>query len=270
MQCTAKRLSSCCALIAFCIVLCSGSLKAQFRNNEISRDKWSVGVEGGWMKNMQSGIFHLICKCPVQEGIGNSGIGGLFIEFQRNSYLSFGMKLGLDSKSTSTSTIIRDTAVITYFEKDSIASGPFALTRNVDVSATYFFFAPYFKISPFGEGVFIQIAPEFGILTSSRLTHTRELPSSQITLDNGQVISNVRFENGNQKEALQDGAIPNVRSSRIALNFSVGYDIPVFENFSIMPQASYNYPLTSVNTDPNESDWKISSYTLTLGIKYLI
>ncbi len=251
-------------------MVCSSSLKAQIQNNEILHDTWSIGAEGGWMKNVQEGSFQLICKCSVDAGKGNSAMASFFIEFAKNQYVCFGMKLGLDNKLTSTSTTFRDTAVITYVEMDSIASGSFSMVRLVDLSATYFFFAPYFMITPFGEGVFIQVAPEIGILTSSRLTHTRAIPNTQITLDNGDVITNVRFENGIQKETLQDGVIPNVRSLRIALLVGVGYDIPIFANFSLIPQASYNYPLTTMSTNPKESDWKISSFALTLALKYRI
>ena len=235
----------------------------------IFRNSYSIGAEGGWMNNWQIGSFQLVCKCPVPAGSGSSGIGALFYEVEKNKYISFGMKIGLEHQSTSSSTTVRDTAVITYIQQDSVASGAFTITRKVDVSATYFFFAPYLKASPFGEGLFIQIAAEYGILTSSRLTHARIAPN-MITLSNGQAIKNVKFENGSQQEVLQDGSIPDVRNSRIALLFGIGYDIPIFTNFSLLPQASYNYPLTELTTNPNESGWKISSFVLMLGLKYKI
>jgi hypothetical protein len=272
-MCESRR-CLCSFIFSLLIILSySTSLKGQVRSTtdfveqNTPSPSFSIGAEGGWMRNSQSGSFQLICKCTSEDGKGNSGIGALFAEFKVNSYLAFGIKLGLDHKSTLESSTITDTATIVNFSNGSIEPGVIPVNRVITVTATYFFFAPYYKISPFGEGFFIQIAPELGILMSSNLTHTR-MTNGTVTLSNGDVITNVRFQNGTQQETLQDGAITDVRNTRIALLFVAGYDIPIFGNFSIFPEASYNFPLTNISTSANDSNWKISSFALTLGLKY--
>ena len=111
------------------------------------------------MNNWQIGSFQLVCKCPVPAGSGSSGIGALFYEVEKNKYISFGMKIGLEHQSTSSSTTVRDTAVITYIQQDSVASGAFTITRKVDVSATYFFLRPILRQVRLEKGYLFKLPP---------------------------------------------------------------------------------------------------------------
>ncbi|MFI5263389.1 MAG: hypothetical protein ACHQM6_02610 [Candidatus Kapaibacterium sp.] len=231
------------------------------QNKPIS--SFSIGVEGGWINNVQSGSFQ-----NTQGGKGNSAIGTLFFEYDQNEFFSFGMRIGLDHKLTSAASIVTEAVTVVPAQSDSVLTGTLNTLKDAEVSATYFYFAPYFKFSPFGRGAFIQIAPELGILTGSNLTSVRKITDNKATLSDGEVISNVRFYNGTQEETLYDGEIQDVKHTRIALFLTAGYDIPVFGNFLISPQASYNLALTNISTAPYANNWKISSFAFTLGLRY--
>jgi hypothetical protein len=199
-------------------------------------------------------------------------MGNLFVDYEINDNFTFGMKFGLDSKSISTSSPTLQEATLVFagpsHANDSAVTGTLPMTRDVNVRATYFFFAPYFKFSPFGRGAFLQIAPEIGILTSSNLTHIRTLASSTVTLSDGTIITNVKFDNGTQQQTLEDVNIRGAKSTRIAMLFAAGYEIPIFQNFSLLPQASYNMALSHISDDAGDNNWKISSFALILGLKY--
>ena len=122
-------------------------------------------------------------------------------------------------------------------------------------------------MSPFGSGLFLQFAPEFGSLLTSQNTITRELPN-QIIRVNGDTIANPLFANGTTKETLEDGPIQGVNKLRIAIFFPAGYDFRLLKYLSIVPEASYNLPLTTISSSSGSSNWKISSLVLALAIKY--
>ena len=229
---------------------------------------WSIGAEGGWMRNIQSGSF-VTCGCPISydEGKGNSGAAVIFIQLELSNYISLGSSFGVERIYTTGSKNSNDNFNLIY-SIDSIRIGNFPVTRIADVSVTYISFVPYIKIAPFGKGFFFLGAPEFGYLTSSHLSDTRSL-NSTITLQNGETLSKVRFQNGSSTETLQDSSIPSANKLRIAALFSIGYDIPILDNFSLMPQANYNLALTNVSSDPKTNiGWKISSWALMLGVRY--
>src|SRR5438876_9954667 len=95
----------------FSVFLCS-KLDAQNILAE-GRHFISIGAEGGWMRNLQSGSFKSNCDCESSGGKGNSGLASVFLEFELNPYLSFGAKFGLDLKSTSSSRNVTDEIVAT-------------------------------------------------------------------------------------------------------------------------------------------------------------
>ena len=231
-----------------------------------------IGIELGLGSHMQSGTFQAICQCEFASGSGNGFLGGLLFELPVSYEWTFGFGIKFDFKNFTTSRVIHDTAVITYVEKDSIASGPFGFTRIGSVKETFLVLAPFIRYEFFRNGPFVQAGPGIGFLLSSNFTHTRELNSSTITLDNGQVITNVRFENGTRSETLESGKIINAATARISALVTAGWDIPVGDNAVIAPMITYDFPFTTVR--PNfvgingAADWKISTLYFSIGLKY--
>ncbi len=231
-----------------------------------------IGIELGMGSHIQTGTFQAICKCEFSGGSGNGFLGGLLFELPVSYEWTFGLGVKFDFKNFTTSTVVHDTAVITYVEKDSISSGPFGFTRNGSVKETFLVLAPFVRYEFFRNGFFLQAGPGIGFLISSKFTHTRELNNSTITLDNGDVIHNVRFENGTRSETLESGKIASAVSTRISALVTAGWDIPVGDNAVIAPMVTYDFPFTTVR--PNllgingAADWKISSLYFTVGLKY--
>ena len=231
-----------------------------------------IGVELGLGTHSQNGQFQAICKCEFSGGSGSGFLGGLLFELPVSYEWTFGLGLKFDFKNFTTTTVVHDTAVITYVEKDSIASGPFGFTRNGSVKETFLTIAPFVRYEFFRNGFFLQAGPGIGFLLSSNFTHTRELNSSTIILDNGQTITNVRFENGTRSETLESGKIVNAATTRISALVTAGWDIPVGDNAVIAPMITYDFPFTTVR--PNSigasgaTDWKITTLYFSVGLKY--
>lgn len=191
----------------------------------------------------------------------------MFIEFEANKYISFGAKLGLDFKTTASSYNTKDTSTIAYNNNNQVVDAYVNQIAKADIRLTYMIIAPYINITPFGSGFFVQIAPEFGSLITSNLTFTREL-QKPVILSNGDTIKNALFLNGTNKETLEDGPIQEANKLRIAILFSTGYEFRIFKNLFILPEASYNLPLTRISNSALSSNWEISSFVLALAIKY--
>ena len=173
----------------------------------------SIGAEGGWMRNLQSGSFRSYCECaPTHEGKGNNGLASIFVEFELNPYISLGAKFGLDFKSTISSQNGTEKLLAYNVTNDSIFAGNLDIVSSITISAKYLFFAPLITFTPFRQGFFIQFAPEFGSLTSSNITQTREL-------SNTSTQESLRLGNGTRKETLEDESIPEANKLRVALLF---------------------------------------------------
>jgi hypothetical protein len=250
------------------VVICP-KLKAQEPTSE-EKHSLLIGVEGGWMRNQQSGSFKSGCGCkPFEDGKGNSGMAAAFIEFKTNKYITFGAKLGLDLKSISSSHYNEDSLYLVDKNSDQVVFAKMNYPLSVDVHLTYLYFSPFISFTPFGTGFFLLAAPEFGNLISSHIIATRQLPNP-VVLSNGDTIKNALFQNGKTSEKLDDGPIQDVNKLRIAILFSAGYDFRILNNLSIVPEATYNLPLTTISSGTRSSNWKISSYAFELGIKYRI
>jgi len=218
------------------------------------------------MKNIQSGGFKTACGCASQDGKGNSGIGSVNFDFEVNKYFSIGAKIGFDSKSTSSSGSVRDSAMVRYSPGDSAVLAVYDINSTTEIRASYLFFSPYLSYTPFGTGFFVQLSPEFGSILSSNITQTRELPNKVIVAGKD-TITNIRFQNGTRSETLENEQIKEANKLRIAIFFSAGYDFNIANNFSILPQVSYNLPLTNISNSAQSTNWKIASYAFSLGLK---
>jgi hypothetical protein len=233
----------------------------------------SVGAQGGWMKNTQSGSFQSNCGCTFENGKGNSGTGSVFIELGAIDNISLGINFGFDYNSISSSVLVNDTATLTFSNNSEVTSGRFAFLRNTSANASYIFAAPYVKVSPLGLGFYIKASPEFGYLTNSNFTESRELQNSKIIIISQMgdtvILDKVRFQNGGSSETLQDSLISDAKSLRVSILLSAGYDVPITKNLSLFPEVTYDLPLTNVSSSPKASNWKVSSYSFNLGMKYI-
>ncbi len=128
------------ALTGFSVCICR-ILKAQ----EVSPDEKhsiSIGAEGGWMLNQQSGSFNSNCGCePFENGKGNSGIAAFSVELELNRYISFGAKFSLDIKSTSSSYDSKDSGTVVYNNGSQFGTAYFDIIYRDNLRSTYLFIA---------------------------------------------------------------------------------------------------------------------------------
>ncbi len=225
----------------------------------------SLGGEGMWQMNEQLGSFNANCNCqPFQNGDGNSQSISISGEIRLSPLFSIGGILGMDFKSTTSSYRLRDTGVVSYDHNSKVTTAYFYILSTAGVNLKYLFIAPYIRFAPFHTGLFLQMAPQIGSLLRSNVIHIHEL-EEPIILPSGDTAL---FANGTNKETIDDGPIHRVNQLRIALLFSLGYDLLVSNHFSIVPQLKYDMPITTVLTTAQPTDWKIYSLGIELGARY--
>jgi hypothetical protein len=245
------------------LFFCVRSTNAQF-TSEKEKSTWSIGAEGGWMWHQQMGSF-IDCTCrdlEFQNGKGKAPTISVFTEFKINNFFAIGGSFGYNSRIITVSQDDSTDATIGYSD-GKVRHGTFSVLRTDEVSTTYLSIDAYLKFSPFGYGLFFLLAPEIEKLQSSNLTDKVKLQN------NPDSLRDLRFQNGTNEETLANGAIPNVNKLRIALLLAAGYEIPLFNRFSLMPQIKYDYPITKIAEDSKtSSNWKIASWDLSLAFKY--
>ncbi len=231
-----------------------------------------IGVELGFGQHTQNGTFQAACKCTFENCTGSGFLGGLLFELPVSYEWTIGLGVKLDLKSLTCVTNVLDTATITYSPGDSASSGSFKFERDGDIKETFLTIAPFVRYEFFRNGPFLQAGPGIGFLVSSKFTHTRVLNSSTITLDNGQTITNVRFQNGTRTETLEDGKIANAVTTRISALLTAGWDIAIGDHSVIAPMITYDLPFTNVRPDfvgaDGAANWKITSLYISVGLKY--
>jgi hypothetical protein len=241
------------------------NIRAQFADNTEQKRIWSVGIEGSYLRNTQSGGFRTNCNCgPYKDGTGNTSLLDMFGEYQLSKNVTLGLRSGLDSKLITSSIILKEDAAVnvTHGNTDTVIYLiGFPLNSTTEMKLSYYFFSPYIKVFPFTEGVFFAAGAQFGFLTSSNLRYWRSI----IPLDS---FPGIHFPDGKNYETLQDGPVAGVRTLRVSALLSAGYELEVFPSFSTIVTAAYDIPFNDVSTDSKISGTKISSLLLTLGLKY--
>jgi hypothetical protein len=227
-----------------------------------------IGVELGLGLHTQEGQFQADCGCTFPSGSGNGFLGGLLFELPVSYQWTFGLGLKFDLKGYKTSVFVTDTATIYYTANDSVSRGNIDFQRNGTVKETFFTLAPFVRYDFFRNGPFIQAGPGIGFVLTNHFTHTRDLLTSTVTLQDNTQISNVSFENGTRSQVLQDGKIDNALGTRISAILTAGWNIPVGDNAVIAPMFTYDLPFTKVRDDILAQGWKIQSMFFTVGLKY--
>jgi hypothetical protein len=194
-----------------------------------------AGVEVGIGLNRQEGTFNAACNCEFSDGKGTGFIGNLVFELPLNYDWAVTFKAGINAMSTTSDQVVIDNATIRYEPGDSLASGQIKFNRNGAVNTTYLTVLPGVKYQFFRGGPFIQLSAGLGFLMSSSFTHTRQLLSSTVVMEDGTVLEGVTFENGTMEETLEDGEIQDAEKMRISAVIGGGYDIPLSDKAIIAP-----------------------------------
>lgn len=229
-----------------------------------------AGVEVGLGLNRQEGSFDAACGCTFTDGKGTGFLGDLVFELPLNYDWGITLKAGIHALSHTSDQLLTDKATIRYEPDNTVDTGTINFNRHGETKATYFTITPGVKYQFLRGGPFLQLGAGIGILMSSSFTHTRQLTSTDVVLQNGQVVHDVTFENGTLEETLQDGEIKDVKKMRFSVAFGGGYDISITDKAILTPMVVYDFPLTTMTDDPTANGWKISTLQLLVGIKYVL
>lgn len=232
-----------------------------------------IGVELGLGAHQQQGTYQAICHCQFEGGSATGFLGGLLFELPLNYEWTIGLGAKLDFKGLNNTSLVGDTASLRLEGKqDSVLSGTVYLQRTGSVRETFLTLAPFVRYEFYRNGPFVQAGPGISFLLSSNFKHVRELLGSTLTLvdnaGNSAKYNNIHFENGTNTEELENHTIDNVKTLRLGLLLTVGYDIPVGDNSVIAPMLTYDLPLTTVRDNILSKDWKISTIFFSVGLKY--
>ncbi len=232
-----------------------------------------IGVELGLGSHQQQGTYQAICHCQFEGGSATGFLGGLLFELPLNYEWTIGLGAKFDFKGLNNTTLVGDTATLLLPQQgDSVARGTVFLQRTGTVRETFLTLAPFVRYEFYRNGPFVQAGPSIGFLLSSNFKHVRELLGSTITLvdnaGNSAKYNNIHFANGTNTEELENHKIDNVKTLRLGLLLTVGYDIPVGDNSVIAPMLTYDLPLTTVRDNILSKDWKISTIFFSVGLKY--
>jgi hypothetical protein len=230
-----------------------------------------AGVEVGIGLNRQEGTFNAACNCEFADGKGTGFIANLVFELPLNYDWAISLKAGVNAMTTASDVIVIDNATIRYEPGDSLATGKIRFNRHGDVSTTYLTLIPGVKYQFFRGGPFIQLGAGIGFLVlGNSFTHTRQLSSSTVVLEDGSTVEGVTFESGTLEETLEDGEIKDVEKLRLSAIISAGYDIPLSDKALISPMVGYDFPFTTLRSNSTATDWKISSLQLMVGLKFIL
>jgi hypothetical protein len=229
-----------------------------------------AGVELGLGLHRQEGTFDAACGCTFSDGKGTGFIGDLVFELPLDYDWAISLKAGIHALGHTSDQLLTDKATIRYQPNDMVDTGTIKFNRHGEVKATYFTVTPGIRYQFMRGGLFLQLGAGIGFLMSSSFTHTRQLTSTDVVLQNGTVVHDVTFENGTLEETLQDGAIQGVKSTRFSALLGGGYDISVTDKAILTPMIVYDFPFTTMSDDPSADGWKISSLQLLVGLKYVL
>jgi hypothetical protein len=219
----------------------------------------SIGFEFGVGQNSQSGTS------SFSDGKGTGWSGSAFFELPVGNDFNVGMKAGYDRENTSSTTPENETVVLRT--SDGTQAANISDNRIAVLNISFLHFAPFIQYQVLHSDFFVQAGAGISVLLSSNITQTRQLPSnSTVTFSNGQTINNLTFTNGTTSESIQNGSIAAITNPQFSGQLSAGYNFR-FGMVSIAPMVNYDYPFSS-NSNPNGSNWKISTISGSIAMKF--
>jgi hypothetical protein len=220
----------------------------------------SFGFELGVGQNSLSGTS------SFSGGKGTGWSGSTFFELPIGNDFNVGLNAGYDRENTSTTTPENENIVVVIPNNNQAETANVSDNRIAVFNISFFHFDPFIQYQVLHSDFFIQVGAGISVLSSNQLTQTRELTNRTITLANGTTTNNVTFANGTTSETIQDGSIAGITNPQFSGLLSAGYNFR-FGMVSIAPMINYDYPFTT-NTSPNGNNWKISTISSSIAMKF--
>ncbi len=174
---------------------------------------------------------------------GGGASAGVGFEYIPEKNLSVGINLMIDDKTGNFKI-----APFTDFEGDYIIEyGP---DISLDVNLSYFVLNPFVKYH--FAGLYLEVGPSLGIVQNK---DTKLLSGYTVRTITGEFVTSGAVET--------EEKIENTKT-RFSLPIGLGYEIK-FSSFKFFLEGRYDIGLTKVAKD---TDWKVSSFQLFLGLRY--
>jgi hypothetical protein len=225
----------------------------------------SFGFEFGVGQNTQLGTMTCDCGSSFTGGKGTGWSGSAFYELPVAQDFFAGIKVGFVRENTSITVPSNDIVVVGLPNSSQLDTTAVQDNRVASVTLSFLRFAPYIQYQILHSGFFVQVGAGISVLLSSNFTQTRQLTGNSVTF-NGQTYNNLTFLNGTTSETIQSGSFGSIANPQFSGLLSAGYNFR-FGIVSVAPMVNYDYPF-STNNSPNETNWKISTISGSIGMKF--
>lgn len=225
-----------------------------------------IGFELGAGQTTQEGSFTAPCGCTFSSGSGTDFIGSILYERRLSRVFSGGVKAGADSKRFLSSHIYvypNPTQAMTSSGSTETFTN-FSLQDNGEVTTTYVTLAPYLKYNVLGTLIFVQAAPELGVLAYSHFYQHRNNLSG--TNSNGQNVTGLRYPSGISDTTLENNPLQDISTIRFSALLSAGIDLAIM-GIAISPTITFDLPFSDVRP-VNENGWRLSSLYGSVTFKF--
>lgn len=227
-----------------------------------------LGATIGFGQNFQTGSLFVECpNCEFLDGNKFNFTIGLYYEKTVFSGVLLGMDALFSTGGLSSSYLENETVEVIDPTSDFRDNVVIPFRHTADLSLQDISFVPYVKLEPF-KFIFLKFGLSYNMNISSNLTHTKELLKREVTLSNG-VVSSVKLADSKTNIiTIQDGEFKELEKSYLAINPSIGFNIPFDAKRKIVfsPWFTYSLPLSNMAT--NSKDFKVNKWLLMLSIGF--
>ncbi len=259
-------------IILVCINLFNVELIAQRFANPIDptgiEKPAYLGAIIGLGQNFQSGSMYVDCaNCEFIDGNKFNFTLGIFYEKTIFTGFLAGADALFSTGGLKSSFMENENIAVTDASSNFQENVVIPFRHTADLSLQDLSIIPYIKIEPFNF-LYFKVGLSYNTNLSSNLTHTKELLKKEVTLSNG-VVTKVQLANykGNVAK-IQDGEYKELEKSYLAINPSIGFNIPFDKERKIMfsPWITYYLPLSKMAT--NSQDFKINKWLIMLSLGF--
>ncbi len=210
-----------------------------------------LGPMAGLNINFHLGDFVTNCDCVYSGGSGIGPVGGVFLEYPISKYWSvYGGVAYQDTRAKFTRTNER----LEYVQSGEFVNVQFEQTA--DVTLAYLGLQARAKWRTGIQTLYLSFGPTIESLISNHIKETEVIKTPGF----------VYTSNRTRQNLYMDEALPARRNIRFAAVAAIGYDIIINPRFIVMPEMSFQLPLSSVTT--SDSDWKATSLQFSVFIKF--
>lgn len=235
-----------------------------------------IGIVAGPGFYVQNGSFATGCPCTFTGGVGAGIVAGLMYEKNliapnanwRLGTINIGARLMYeDRRITAAFREYENVRVQSLAQPSQFFTVPILFRHVAEASFPTFTLTPYIVWNPITIGIFqpfVQVGLQGGLITGSRLKHTKYVLDHTVRLPNGEEAEVTFSETETDRVVVQDSTFSPLTTFQMAASLTVGTDIPLGTRFRLSPMFQYLLPLTTINSPGNLT---ITAWQILLALK---